>query len=98
MRSLTATAVLAAALLTASLTLGYAQSRGDGSNATTTEPGEAMIDTSTSTGSIVSDTSSGQPDKSVHDVQGTSDAAPDLGGMPKSPCPSGLGTGNGDCR
>jgi hypothetical protein len=104
MRSFTTTAALAAALLAGSLTLGYAQSADpdrtiDTPNGTIdTDLGPAVVDTSTSTGSIVGDTSSGQPGKSVHQAQDETDAAPPAPDNFKSPCPSGLGTGNGDCR
>jgi hypothetical protein len=97
MRSLTTTAALAAALLAGSLTLGYAQSA-DPDRTIDTEPGNAVVDTSTSTGSIVSDTSSGQPGKAVHEVQDDTDAAAPATSTQPSSCPSGLGNGNGDCR
>jgi hypothetical protein len=97
MRSLTTKAALAAALLAGSLTLGYAQSA-DPDRTIDTEPGNAVVDTSTSTGSIVTDTSSGQPNKSMHEAQDDTDATAPVTSTQPSPCPSGLGTGNGDCR
>jgi hypothetical protein len=97
MRSFTTTAALAAIAFSTSLTLGYAQSN-DQESTFDSDPGSAVVDTSNATSSIVGDRSNGDTGKSMHESQGETDAPTPPAGTLKSPCPSGLGTGNGDCR
>jgi hypothetical protein len=96
MRSFTTTAALAAMLFSSSLTLGYAQTN-DQDRSFDTDAGSAVVDTSNTTSSIVGDRSNGDSGKSMQEADAETDAAPTIA-VPQSPCPSGLGTGNGDCR